>query len=190
MSVHIVWVPHNGSEAYLDDDTVQSLRRQLLSYLSSNPLLDAFRRSGGGVGLEDELVTPEMTSHLPLLTSVIIAQVSYLSLPTPGDIVRLSITITGAFRQLVPGLLWKVLKFINWEINKFTLKSHVRSTDKSELRHLNFRRVGGPQGSVAPKGRWPPFSDKNSSGDEIANVNFFYNIAHVEASAYAHWTSW
>jgi len=31
--------------------------------------------------------------------------------------------------------------------------------------------------------------NKNSSGDEIANVNFFYNIAHVEASAYAHWTS-
>ena len=29
-------------------------------------------------------------------------------------------------------------------------------------------------------------SYKNSSGDEIANVNFFYNIAHVEASAYAH----
>ena len=28
--------------------------------------------------------------------------------------------------------------------------------------------------------------DKNSSGDEIANVNFFYNIAHVEASDYAH----
>jgi len=29
--------------------------------------------------------------------------------------------------------------------------------------------------------------DKNSSRDEIANVNFiFYNIAHVEASAYAH----
>jgi len=27
---------------------------------------------------------------------------------------------------------------------------------------------------------------KNSSGDEIAHVNFFYNIAHVEASAYAH----
>ena len=31
-----------------------------------------------------------------------------------------------------------------------------------------------------------PFVNKNSSGDEIANVNFFYNIAHVEASAYAH----
>ena len=31
-----------------------------------------------------------------------------------------------------------------------------------------------------------PIYDKNSSGDEIANVNFFYNIAHVEASAYAH----
>jgi len=31
-----------------------------------------------------------------------------------------------------------------------------------------------------------PGSNKNSSGDEIANVNFFYNIAHVEASAYAH----
>ena len=30
------------------------------------------------------------------------------------------------------------------------------------------------------------FLYKNSSGDEIANVNFFYNIAHVEASAYAH----
>ena len=28
--------------------------------------------------------------------------------------------------------------------------------------------------------------NKNSSGDEIANVNFFYNIAHVEASAYSH----
>jgi len=28
--------------------------------------------------------------------------------------------------------------------------------------------------------------NKNSSGDEIANVNFFYNIAHVEANAYAH----
>jgi len=27
---------------------------------------------------------------------------------------------------------------------------------------------------------------KNSSGDEIANVNFFYNIAHVEAIAYAY----
>ena len=31
-----------------------------------------------------------------------------------------------------------------------------------------------------------PIRYKNSSGDEIANVNFFYNIAHVEASAYAH----
>jgi len=31
-----------------------------------------------------------------------------------------------------------------------------------------------------------PNINKNSSGDEIANVNFFYNIAHVEASAYAH----
>ena len=30
------------------------------------------------------------------------------------------------------------------------------------------------------------YTNKNSSGDEIANVNFFYNIAHVEASAYAH----
>ena len=30
------------------------------------------------------------------------------------------------------------------------------------------------------------FANKNSSGDEIANVNFFYNIAHVEASTYAH----
>jgi len=28
--------------------------------------------------------------------------------------------------------------------------------------------------------------DKNSSGDEIANVNFLRDIVHVEASAYAH----
>jgi len=29
--------------------------------------------------------------------------------------------------------------------------------------------------------------NKNSSGDEIANVKFFYdNMIHVEASAYAH----
>jgi len=34
--------------------------------------------------------------------------------------------------------------------------------------------------------RFLPVWYKNSSGDEIANVNFFYNIAHVEASAYAH----
>jgi len=33
---------------------------------------------------------------------------------------------------------------------------------------------------------YTPKHYKNSSGDEIANVNFFYNIAHVEASAYAH----
>ena len=36
------------------------------------------------------------------------------------------------------------------------------------------------------RGRQTLSIDKNSSGDEIANVNFFYNIAHVEASAYAH----
>ena len=29
---------------------------------------------------------------------------------------------------------------------------------------------------------------KNSSGDEIANVNFLQDIVHVEASAYANWT--
>jgi len=34
--------------------------------------------------------------------------------------------------------------------------------------------------------KWRKLINKNSSGDEIANVNFFYNIAHVEASAYAH----
>jgi len=33
-------------------------------------------------------------------------------------------------------------------------------------------------------------SDKNSSRDEITNVNFFYdNVVHVEASAYAHCTT-
>ena len=31
-----------------------------------------------------------------------------------------------------------------------------------------------------------PKKNKTSSGDEIANVNFFYKIAHVEASAYVH----
>jgi len=30
---------------------------------------------------------------------------------------------------------------------------------------------------------------RNSSGDEIANVNFFYDMVHVQASAYAHWTN-
>jgi len=39
--------------------------------------------------------------------------------------------------------------------------------------------------TVSPKPK-PKKVYKNSSGDEIANVNFFYNIAHVEASAYAH----
>jgi len=38
----------------------------------------------------------------------------------------------------------------------------------------------------ATKARIDNLKNKNSSGDEIANVNFFYNIAHVEASAYAH----
>ena len=33
---------------------------------------------------------------------------------------------------------------------------------------------------------WATLLYKNSSGDEIANVNFYDNIAHVEASAYAH----
>jgi len=33
-----------------------------------------------------------------------------------------------------------------------------------------------------------PTTDKNSSGDEIANVNFFYDdIVRVQASAYAYW---
>jgi len=34
--------------------------------------------------------------------------------------------------------------------------------------------------------------NKNSSGDDIANVNFIFyydSIVHVEASAYAHWTT-
>jgi len=29
-------------------------------------------------------------------------------------------------------------------------------------------------------------NNKNSSGDEIANMNFLRDIVHVEASAYAH----
>jgi len=39
---------------------------------------------------------------------------------------------------------------------------------------------------LATKAHVDSQKNKNSSGDEIANVNFFYNIAHVEASAYAH----
>jgi len=40
---------------------------------------------------------------------------------------------------------------------------------------------------MANRASSPLFHDnKNSSGDEIANVNFFYKIAHVQASAYAH----
>jgi len=45
-------------------------------------------------------------------------------------------------------------------------------------------KVGTCIGPRIVKG--PPRRHKNSSGDEIANVNFFYNIAHVEASDYAH----
>jgi len=48
-------------------------------------------------------------------------------------------------------------------------------------------KIGPPVRPVRVTKR--PKINKNSSGDEIANVNFFYNIAHVEASAYAHWTS-
>jgi len=43
-----------------------------------------------------------------------------------------------------------------------------------------------PENTVIMKDIPPLHFNKNSSGDEIANVNFFYNIAHVEASAYAH----
>ena len=48
-----------------------------------------------------------------------------------------------------------------------------------------------PKAYVAASGKFEhlvivTLRNKNSSGDEIANVNFFYNIAHVEASAYAH----
>jgi len=32
------------------------------------------------------------------------------------------------------------------------------------------------------------YDNKNSSADEIANMNYFYNdIIHVQASAYTHW---
>ena len=40
--------------------------------------------------------------------------------------------------------------------------------------------------NIFPVARQSASNYNNSSGDEIANVNFFYNIAHVEASAYAH----
>jgi len=42
--------------------------------------------------------------------------------------------------------------------------------------------------SVCLYARLLTYLNKNSSGDEIANVNFLSNITHVETSAYAHWT--
>jgi len=60
---------------------IDYMRAELLSYtyLSSSPLLDALRRSGGGVALEDKLVAPEMTSHLlpPVTTPVIVVTSCY-----------------------------------------------------------------------------------------------------------------
>jgi len=36
--------------------------------------------------------------------------------------------------------------------------------------------------------QWRCQYTRNSSGDQIANVNFYDDIVHVEANAYAHWT--
>ena len=55
----------------------------MFNYLSSNPLLDVFSRSGGGVwGADDELATPEMTSHLPLLIPVLLLSMTNTQLLT------------------------------------------------------------------------------------------------------------
>ena len=56
---------------HCDDDNSASYLRLLVNYLSSNPLLDVFSRSGGGVRGADELAAPETTSLLPLLAPVL-----------------------------------------------------------------------------------------------------------------------
>jgi len=47
----------------------------------------------------------------------------------------------------------------------------------------NYSRVGNRNGI-----RYRDILNKNSSGDEIANVNFYDDIVHVQARAYAQWT--
>ena len=56
-----------------------------------------------------------------------------------------------------------------------------RQRVQQSIKYCGVRRDGRNMHGFGP---WN--LNKNSSGDEIANVNFFYNIAHVEASAYAH----
>ena len=55
----------------------------------------------------------------------------------------------------------------------------------SNTKSPGLRPASIPSGILIASSRLATIT-KNSSGDEIANVNFFYNIAHVEASAYAH----
>ena len=69
-----------------------------------------------------------------------------------------------------------IKNYISRDVNKRNAKCKQTGLPKP--------RIGPP--ATASKTPCNFTFDKNSSGDEIANVNFFYNIAHVEASAYAH----
>jgi len=70
-------------------------------------------------------------------------------------------------------------------IIKYTYKLTVKKSDYDKLQFkITHSNVLQDLNSYLHK-----ISYKNSSGDEIANVNFYDNIAHVEASAYAHSTS-
>ena len=59
------------------------------------------------------------------------------------------------------------------------------STSSPHPQHYHRHQLRRLQPCMSKARRVTANNDKNSSGDEIANVNFFYNIAHV-ASAYAH----
>ena len=69
--------------------------------------------------------------------------------------------------------------------DKFPEKSWTKRGDNKLFKKLrDTGTVNMRPGSGRP--RSARTQDNNSSGDEIANVNFFNNIAHVEARAYAH----
>ena len=74
-------------------------------------------------------------------------------------------------------------------VEKWPHLGHMISLNLSDDIDINYRKqslIVQINTVLCRFGRLDPIVNKNSSGDEIANVNFFYNIAHVEASAYAH----
>ena len=88
-------------------------------------------------------------------------------------------TISCCKLSLKSSLLQQLTKHVTWKI----CFDHVRAIAINASACLFVCQSV----CLAPAGEYE--FNKNSSADEIANVNFFYKIAYVEASAYAHWTS-